>query len=374
MAIVNKNKSEKIKKTKKITGIEKKLTKLQFTKKARTRLYAKLGKFLENSVPLIKALEIVRAHMSENGKKDKKSIVVIIDQIMNEIRNGSTFSNALKDWITPEEVSLLNAGEISGTLHLAIVDLIYMFESQKKIKSALAGLIYPITLVASTLYFIYIFSAQVVPAFNSILPEEKWTGNGALLASLSHIVMNNMMSTLIGTVSIFTLIISTFPYWTGTIRIKFDKYVPWSIYRTVKGCAFLISFAALSKAGIPSPEVLTILGRYATPWYLERINAARRQLLNGAPNIGEALYLTGIEFPDRNTIIDMRSYASLTGADQMMDILSKEGLNNAVSNIQSQVSVLKNIAIVMMGFTFMFIISAMFGLQQQITAAAANPH
>lgn len=350
-----------------LSPLQVKLLKIRFTTKLRSRIYTKLGKFLENAVPLIRALEIVRMHESDDGKKNTKLVVLILDDIINEIRNGKSFSLALHKWVKDEEVSILNAGEIAGTLHVSIKEILFMFKANKAIKSALGGLIYLVALIVSTIFFLYIFSMRVVPAFVDILPREKWKGQGAMLGNLSDFIMNWYLTIFVVFAVTLILIFISFPHLVGRLRIKLDRLVPWSIYKTVKGCAFLIGFSALSKAGVTAPEVLNILGKFANAWYSERLSAARRKLLNGSPNIGEALYTSGFEFPDKTTIIDMRSYSSLSGADEMLDILSKDALNTTVEKIQAQIGVLKNIAIVIMGFTFMFIISAMFDLQMQIS-------
>lgn len=366
---IKKRKRSTKKKYVKLSPLNVKFLKIQFTRKQRTRIYTKLGKFLENSVPLVRALDIVRSHESDGGKKNTKAVVMILDDIINEIRNGKSFSLSLQKWVNDEEVSILNAGEIAGTLHDSIKDILFMFKANKAIKSALGGLIYPVALVVATIFFLYIFSARVVPAFVQVLPREKWKGQGAMLGQVSDFVMQWYIIIGIGTTLVLILIFLSFPHLTGRLRVRLDRFVPWSIYKTVKGCAFLIAFSALTKAGVTAPEVLNLLSKFANAWYIERLQATRRKLLNGSPNIGEALYTSGYEFPDKTTIIDMRSYAALSGADEMLDILSRESLTSTVEKIQMQVGVLKNLAIVLMGFTFMFIISAMFNLQMQLTGS-----
>lgn len=360
------------KKVVRLSPLAVKFLKLQFTSKQRTRIYTKLGKFLENAVPLIRALDIVRDHESDGGKKNTKPVVMILDDLINEIRNGKSFSLALQKWVNDEEVSILNAGEIAGTLHDSIKDILFIFKANKAIKSALGGLIYPIALVASTIFFLYIFSARVVPAFVQVLPRGKWKGQGAMLGNVSDFIMHWYIIIGCTVTVVLILIFVSFPHLTGRLRVRLDRFVPWSIYKTVKGCAFLIAFSALTKAGVTAPEVLNLLSKFANAWYTERLQATRRKLLNGSPNIGEALYTSGYEFPDKTTIIDMRSYAALSGADEMLDILSREALTSTVEKIQLQVGVLKNLAIVLMGFTFMFIISAMFDLQMQLTGNQQN--
>ncbi|HBA9130397.1 TPA: type II secretion protein F [Escherichia coli] len=166
------------------------------------------------------------------------------------------------------------------------------------------------------------------------------------------------------------IIIFTLPYWTGKIRCQFDKIPPWSIYRSVIGCGFLLSLSSLIAAGIPTPEAIRIICRNASPWYRERLMVIRLILLNGAPNIGEALYLSGFSFPSKNMVMDIRSYAALDGFEMMLERLSRQWQEESVEFISTQMNILKNAAIFIMGGVFMWIVSGMFSLQQQISNAA----
>ncbi|EIA0262786.1 type II secretion system F family protein, partial [Escherichia coli] len=145
---------------------------------------------------------------------------------------------------------------------------------------------------------------------------------------------------------------------------------PWSIYRSVIGCGFLLSLSSLITAGIPTPEAIRIISRNASPWYRERLTVIRLILLNGAPNIGEALYISGFSFPSKNMVMDIRSYAALDGFEMMLERLSRQWQEESVEFISNQMNILKNAAILIMGGVFMWIVSGMFSLQQQISNAA----
>ena len=69
-------------------------------------------------------------------------------------------------------------------------------------------------------------------------------------------------------------------------------------------------------------------------------------------------------------IMDLRSYAALGGFDEMLNKLSVQWQDDSVAYITKQMTVLKNVAIIIMGLVFMWIVSGMFSLQQQISDAA----
>ena len=69
-------------------------------------------------------------------------------------------------------------------------------------------------------------------------------------------------------------------------------------------------------------------------------------------------------------VMDIRSYAALDGFEMMLERLSRQWQEESVEFISNQMSILKNAAILIMGGVFMWIVSGMFSLQQQISNAA----
>lgn len=353
-----------------LSGVERVLAKLSMNGKARMGIYEKLGKFIGNGVPMTQALGEIYLHLTVDGKKPKNPKALVVNQWRRAVLNGQPFSKALEGWAPANEISLLEAGEISGRFEKAAQDVLFIYSSGKRIKSALAGLLYPLVLLATTVLYLHIFGNEVIPSFAAILPTEYWTGTGQTLAGLSYFVQNWLFITLVTIGVILTVILTTLGRWTGKVRIRFDGIPPWSIYRLVMGSNFLISLGALMGAGISVPEALQIIAKNASPWYRERILATRQEVLNGARNIGDALHRTGYQFPNWEMIIDIRSYASLAGFEDMLDKLSRQWLDDAVVGISKQMDVIRNIAIIVMGVLFMWIAAGMFDLQQQISDAA----
>lgn len=346
------------------------LKKKSFNAKARMRVFSKLSRYLGNGVPVSFALSELYKFTTEDGKKKNKSDAVVILNWMNSIRNGSSLSDAMEGWVPVDELSIISAGEISGNVSQALDDIIYINETKKKVKGALAGIIYPVVLVLTTCLYLHIFGTQVVPAFAGILPVEEWQGAGRLMYHLAYFVQNYLIYTMLSFIMLFIVIIFTFSRWTGNIRKKFDMMPPWSIYKTVFGCGFLLSLSSLMQSGVPAPEAIRIIMKTANPWYKERLMAIRFRLLNGDVNLGEALNSCGYNFPSKQMIMDLRSYAALGGFDEMLNKLSIQWQDDSVAFISKQMSVFKNAAIVMMGGVFMWIVTGMFSLQQQISSAA----
>lgn len=356
----------------KLSGMALRFAKWNMDAKTRMGIYEKLGKFIANGVPITQALAEIHLHLSIDGTKPNNPKAQAVEQWRKTVLNGQPFARALQGWAPKNEISLLEAGEISGRFDQAVQDVLFVYKAGKRIRSALAGLVYPLFLMCTTGLYMYIFGTQVVPAFDAILPKEHWQGTGHTMALMAEFVQTGLLPLVIFLVIMVIFILSTMAIWTGRARRVFDRFPPWSIYRLVVGSNFLISFSALLNAGISVPDALQILARNASPWYRERLLATRLQMLNGARNIGDALHRTGLNFPSWEMIIDIRSYSALAGFDDMLNKLSREWLDDAVVGINRQLDVFRNIAIVVMGLIFMWLAAGMFELQQQLSDAATR--
>lgn len=112
-------------------------------------------------------------------------------------------------------------------------------------------------------------------------------------------------------------VLFSLPRWTSRSRLAVEGILPWSLYRIWQGSSFLLSVAALMNAGVKMDEVsLGKLGKNADPYLAQRIKAIRRGIVLGA-NLGDALHQTGLVFPDREIIADLRIYAQLRGFDKI---------------------------------------------------------
>lgn len=342
--------------------------KLQFGGKTRIRVYRKLVSFLKNGVPLQKALDILWNFASDDGAKPSSVQAVVIDAWRKQVANGMSFGAAISGWVPEKDRIVIEAGESAGRLDLAIENAIFIHTGGAQIRSALiGGLAYPVVLIAMAIGFMLVFGLQVVPAFAEVLPREQWTGQGAQMASMSDFVQNYLAPTLMGVLALIAVVVWSFPRWTGKVRVYADKIPPWSLYRLTMGSGFMLAVSGMVKAGIATPQILRLLQRNASPWYQERLSRTL-QLVNNGYSFGDALHLNGFQFPDKETVKDLRAYSTMDGFDEILETLGREWMTDSVDLIKVQTGILKNLAFVFLGVIFAWIAGGIFSLQQQISA------
>lgn len=347
---------------------EKKYIQFQFGEKARVSTYNKLIKFLRNGIPLLQALDIMWGFASEEGKKPKTPTAVALAEWRSKIREGAGLGIAVKGWVPDKDQVVIQSGEVAGDLIVALENALYIHKGTKQIKKAIiGGLAYPALLVAVTVIFMVIVSTQVVPAFAEITPKETWAGAGRSLAVMADLTNNYLH---IGAGALAVMIVSiwlSLPRWTGSIRARLDRFPPYSFYRLSLGSGFLLSMSAMVRAGISVTQGMKLINKSANPWYKERITSSLRHITNGK-NFGEALYLTGFQFPDKEAVSDLRAYAQLDGFDETLQKLGSEWMEDSIEKMNSQAVVLRNIALIVLAAVFGWIAVGIFSLQQQISA------
>ena len=344
--------------------------KLHFGAAQRIRVYQKLNRFLSSSVSLRQALEIMYQHATEDGRKPKAPLGIILLEWLRLVKNGQTFGHAIQGWVPDGDRLVIEGGEAAGNLPQAIERAVMISESLRLIISTIvAGIAYPIMLFFAAVGFLIFFGTTVIPQFEEILPREQWTGIAGQMSVMSDFVRNGLLWVMIAMAALGLLIGASMTKWTGSMRARFDRYPPWSLYRLVIGAGFMLTVSGMIKAGIAVPKILTMLQRGASPWYVERLSKTLFQVKNGH-NLGEALYRTGFNFPDKETVSDLRSYANLNKFDETLQRLGEEWLGDAIKRIKAQMSVLFMTCLLFFGCVFFWIAGGIFSLVNQVQSVA----
>lgn len=352
-----------------LEGLNRWFLRIQFTAKMRTRIFRKLSRFLNNSVALPKALEIMYQHASEDGKKPKALQAIVLDEWRRSVRDGKTFGQAIQGWVPDSDRLVIEGGEKAGDLPTAIDKAILIGQSVKQIKRAIiGGVVYPVVLVGAVIGFLWIFGHEVIPAFDSVLPRERWTGIGASMATMSDFVREWLWITLSAVLGVIALCIFSMPRWTGRLRARFDRYAPWSFYRLIIGSGFLLTVSGMLKSGIAIPQILSLLQRGAKPYYHERLYQTAQNVKNGH-NLGNALHMTGFDFPDKEAVQDIRSYADLNRFNESLEIMGTEWLDDSVEKVRSISASLRIVAMFIVMFVLIWLAAGIFSLQQQIESS-----
>lgn len=338
--------------------------KFEFNPKMRERFYIKLAQLLDNGVQL----DVALMQLQKLSGRSKGSILPILyGRWRRNVANGMNFGDVVSPYVPSAEAILLETGAGSGHLVDSLYNAADTVQQQSRVKNAIVGsAAYPIVLFLMLIAALTLSSFMVIPTFAEILPVEQWTGAARVTAAVTQVIRDYGIILLTFFVLIIVIVSLSMPRWTGRERLLVENVIPWNLYRMWQGSSFLLSIAALMKAGVKLDEVsLNKIGKNTEPYLAQRINAIKRGIVSGE-NLGEALNQTGLGFPDEELIADLRIYATLRGFDKNLLRITQTWVNDLVDKVKVSMRVLNVVVLVLIAVVIGFLISSLYGIVQQI--------
>ena len=336
--------------------------------KTRLKIYRKLISLLRNRFSLMDALDRIRGILTNDGKNPDEPMALAILYWSRALQNGHPFSVALEGWAPARERLMLSVGDVSH-LEGALENLIKVAEGTSRMTGPLVGAIsYPMFLSMMTVLIIYAIGAYMVPPMMNAAPNARWTGTAKDLVAVSIWIQKNWVLAFAFLPTVFFIIYITLGRWKGKTRAMVDNVPPWSLYRIFVGVTWMLAMAALVRAGTPVSQALRSLRHDANPYLLHRIDTAL-VFINNGDNIGEALNKTGLGFPDKEIIGDLRIYSEMDNFQAALDQMANEWLETSISSIEQRAALLNTIATLFVSGVIAWSVMGTFDMQEQITKA-----
>ncbi len=333
----------------------------------RLAVYRKLSALLRNRFSLMDALDRLHQIASKDGKNPDDTMAIAIHEWVKSIQNGESFSVALRGWASPTELLMLSVGDIAN-LELALDNTVNVVEGMNKMKGPVVNAIaYPSFLICMVLFLIYGVGRWMVPPMVDAVPGMVWTGLAKSLVDLSYFVADYTILFFAALPVLFLIVLFSFPRWRGRSRTMVENVPPWSIYRIFIGVGWLLSLAALVKAGTPVSKAMRSLRADASPYLLYRIDRTLIYINNG-DNLGDALYRTGLKFPDEEVVGDLRIYAELDNFQDALESLAQDWLKNSIRDIEQKAAILNGVAILLIAAVVAWVVMGTFAMQEQMVS------
>ncbi len=334
----------------------------------RLKIYRKLASLLRNRFSLMNALDLIHNGFSNGGRNPKEPMAIAIAAWGRALQNGQPFSEALRGWAPNRERLMLSVGDVSD-MESAILNLIRVSEGTTKMIRPIVGAItYPSFLFMMSVLIIYAIGAFMVPPMLEAAPNVRWRGMAADLVDLSYWIRDNWVFAFSLLPVIGCTIYFTIGVWTGRARAFFDHIPPWSLYKIFSGLSWLLSLSALVGSGTPVSTALRALRRDANRYLKERIDKTL-VFVNNGDNLGQALFKTGLDYPDPEIINDLKIYSELDNFEEALTNLATEWLDESVYMIENKASILNMIAILTVAGIIAWAVMGTFEMQDQITSS-----
>nr|MBQ0091395.1 type II secretion system F family protein [Candidatus Enterousia merdequi] len=328
----------------------------------------KLASLLRNNFTLMDALHRVEMIESKNGRKPDEPFAIAMREIQKNLERGMTFAEATSGWVPSEETLLLTSGNVSSLL-ISLENVSSIVEGISRIKRALLSAIaYPLFLFALTIGIIVMVGIYLVPplvesAGNNVV----WGGTAASLVWVSEIAGKYWHIFAGVFIAVIGVVWASLPVWTGKLRTLFDKLPPWSTYKLELSVSWMMSLSAMVSAGVSVPDAMRMLSEKSNRYLSEILDETLHYIANGE-NLGNALALTGKDFPNSEIIGDLTIYSDMNDFDKNISKIANDYMNESVRKMESISNVLNSIGIILVSLIIGWVVFGTFQMQEQITS------
>ncbi|UCE83238.1 MAG: type II secretion system F family protein [Deltaproteobacteria bacterium] len=276
-----------------------------------TRQFATM---IDAGLPLVQCLEILYS------QQDNRTFKRILKEIKEDVEEGSTFADALKQH--PEVfddlfVNLVAAGEIGGILDIILTRLAAYIEKASKLKKRDKGaMTYPIVVMLIAVLVVAVILIYVIPVFQSMFADfgKALPVPTQIVVAMSNFVKSNILYMIVARV-LFVFAFRRF-YRTERGRALVDRLVLKApvfgmLIRKVAVAKFTRTLGTMISSGVPILDSLEIVAATAGNKTIEEAIRETRQSISEGRTIAEPLADSEV-FP--SMVVQMISVGEATGA------------------------------------------------------------
>ncbi|MBR4984989.1 MAG: type II secretion system inner membrane protein GspF [Proteobacteria bacterium] len=311
------------------------------------------------AIPLVECLNAL-ADQAEN-----ETLKAALTDIKSKVSEGSSLANAMGDYpklFDTLYISMIRAGESSGSLDIVLERLTGFLESQLRLKSRIMGaMVYPIIMVVIGVLLMTVLLVFIVPRVTKLFEQQRkeLPGITKFLLASSDFMIHYWWLLIFIVVAIGYL----FKRWTATKngRLTWDTFILkiplfGGLFRMVSISRFAKTLSTLLASGVPLLKALDITKAVLGNQKLANVVENAHDQIKEGETLAAPLKRSG-EFPP--LMVHMISVGERAGRLEEM-------LNSVADNYEEQVgvkvdaltSMLEPLMIVVMGGTIGFVVFA----------------
>lgn len=364
-------------------------TRFEFNSELRTDFYEQITQLYGNGIKLEEAMKRIYLVASDGKPNPTSATAVVARECIAGLTTGGKFADVIGKWVSADEASVIAAGEDAGQILEAFKRV---NKSMKRRKKLIAGVWIPLalpTMLMVVIFGILIFSAfYFCPQLLTLAPLDAWKGLTYDLMLISGVIGDwwwLMVGSVIAGIIFFVWSLGR---WRGgerdwvaikqealrnpdyvlpmTLRDRFDKFAPYSIYRIYMASVFIDNVVQMQSQGLALPQTLESIRRFASPWLQEKIDDTLWGVNRGL-RLGDALAAAGHHFPDKGTIsfLQVLEEADSTGA--ALEKFSGRWIKRNTVKVGQAARWLRIICMLAAGLILALFYGAVYGISQMST-------
>lgn len=304
---------------------------------------------------------------TRRGKKPNNPMGQILKECRDNLSAGLSLSQSLREWIPDQELSIIESCDIAGKPADGFLNAMMIADGASRIVSAVRGsMMITGYMLSLAIGILSLFCILLVPVLKQTVPLNQWSGAQLTVYYLYVFMTGYSYIFAIVVIGLAYLISKTLSSWTGNLRYYFDKIPPYSIYARLQGATFILNVNAMLTAGITMEEALKKISESCqSNWLGERLDATLFAIESGEPNLGNALDVTGFDFPGEDAIIKMQSLFETSNREGSLKRFADKWLNKTIQGVEKTSERIRISSLLGCGVSISFLIIIMFDLIQR---------
>ena len=309
-----------------------------------------LASLIKANIPLVDALGACSDQM------DNLTLKEVLADCKNSVNEGSAFHKAIRKYpkiFDKVFVSMIEAGEMSGTLDIILLRLAEFTEDKAELNAKIrSAMLYPIIMLLFMLMILAVMFIFVIPQMMSIFEDAEiqlpWYTMAVI--DFSGILVNYWWAILIGAAGvIFTFVQWTRspsgrPTWDG---IKLKLPVSGKLSRMIAVSRFTRTLSTLLTGGVPMLNAMDIVKNVVSNEVLAKAIREARDNISEGESIAGPLKRSN-EFPP--IVIHMIGIGEKTGElEKMLNQVSDTYDFQVKNQVTGLTSILEPVMIILMG-------------------------
>lgn len=303
---------------------------------------------------------------NEGGSVIGKGFIKKLSFLLDKMTNKESIASVFDGMVPRNELSLIYSAEKSGALasgFTSIVDVI-KYKDQLMAK-VIKSMTFPFIMFILSLIVITGYALKVFPAFERVLPVERWPFVTSSLYNFGLSLYNGLWIYILVFIVIITVITRfLMANLTGSIRDRFvDKAIPFSTFKQLNASIVLNSLSGMLKNKIPINDALTILNLNANRWLKSHIKIMQINMAKGM-NYGDALN-TGLL--NVHELLNISLYSALPSFHEVLTSVSEKSKVNINDKMDKLAAILKSFSTLILGGCVIWVFIALFSLSDQLS-------
>ncbi|ECG1713027.1 type II secretion system F family protein [Salmonella enterica subsp. enterica] len=335
----------------------------KLTKKQRLYLYQFCADMIDSGIPLYDSIQKLR---DEGKGLLGKGFIGKLDLISNRMAESESVNAVFAGLVPKDELSVIFSSEKSGSLSSGFRGIAEMINYRKELTSSIAKAVsFPLIMLVLALVVISGYAVKVFPAFERVIPTQRWPTVTQVLYSFGSSLYNGLwIYFLIFFIAAYIIIVLLLNNLTGNLRNNFlDRIIPFSIYKKMVCSVFISNLSSMLKNKVPINDSLTVLSQNANRWLYAHINTmldnmARGDTYKDALNTG----LLGKE-----EILNVSIYSGLPSFSDVLAAVALKARKDLAQAISRLSGLLKSLSTLVLGGCVVWVFVALFALSDTLS-------